>query len=95
MKFSNWPSKAIAKSTWAQRLTLDCMAYRTDPIKAWKAMRTLEKGLTHNHTTCRTVRMQKPDGNKAVTDKENAEVFCEHFSRIFNNKNPLPCKFTA
>eukprot|EP00957_Ditylum_brightwellii_P046049 3493870-Ditylum_brightwellii.AAC.1 len=55
----------IAKSTWAQRLALDCMAYRTDPIKAWMAMRTLEKGLTHHHTTCRMVRMQKPDGNKA------------------------------
>eukprot|EP00957_Ditylum_brightwellii_P009097 687916-Ditylum_brightwellii.AAC.1 len=65
----------IAKSTWAQRLALNCMAYRTDPIKAWKAMRTLEKDLTHHLTTCRTVRMRKPDGNKAVTDKENAEVF--------------------
>eukprot|EP00957_Ditylum_brightwellii_P064203 4871778-Ditylum_brightwellii.AAC.1 len=58
-------------------------------------MRTLEKGLSHHHTTCRTVRMQKPDGNKAVTDKENAEVFCEHFSCIFNNQNLLPCNLTA
>eukprot|EP00957_Ditylum_brightwellii_P164701 12540171-Ditylum_brightwellii.AAC.1 len=85
----------ITKSTWTQRLALDCMAYRTDPVKAWKAMRTLEKGLLHHHSTCRTVCMQKPDGNKAVTDKENAEVFCEHFSHIFNNQNPLPCDLTA
>eukprot|EP00957_Ditylum_brightwellii_P166253 12656863-Ditylum_brightwellii.AAC.1 len=58
-------------------------------------MRTLEKGLLHHHSTCRTVRIRKPDGNKAVTDKENAEVFCEHFSRIFNNQNPLPCNLAA
>eukprot|EP00957_Ditylum_brightwellii_P061241 4647606-Ditylum_brightwellii.AAC.1 len=58
-------------------------------------MRTLEKGLLHHHSTCRMVRMCKPDGNKAVTDKENAEVFYEHFSHIFNNKNLLPCNLTA
>eukprot|EP00957_Ditylum_brightwellii_P124089 9458684-Ditylum_brightwellii.AAC.1 len=34
----------IAKSTWAQWLAYDCMAYCMDPIKAWKAMRTLEEG---------------------------------------------------
>eukprot|EP00957_Ditylum_brightwellii_P058172 4411460-Ditylum_brightwellii.AAC.1 len=71
------------------------MAYHMEPIKAWKAMRTLEKGLSYHHSTCRTVRMREPDGNKVITDKENAEVFCEHFSCIFNNQNPLPCNLTA
>eukprot|EP00957_Ditylum_brightwellii_P022947 1731617-Ditylum_brightwellii.AAC.1 len=62
-----------------------------DPIKSWKAMRTLEKGLTHHHTKCCTVYMCKADGTKAVTDEENAQVFCEHFSKLFNNQTPLPC----
>eukprot|EP00957_Ditylum_brightwellii_P036052 2731654-Ditylum_brightwellii.AAC.1 len=44
----------IAKSEWARRLTYVCMEYRTDPVKAWKAIRTLEKGLSHHHTKCRT-----------------------------------------
>eukprot|EP00957_Ditylum_brightwellii_P028449 2148052-Ditylum_brightwellii.AAC.1 len=65
----------IAKSTWAQQLAIDCLAYGMDPIKAWKAMRTLEKGLSHHHSTCCTVRMQKPGEKKAVTGKENTEVF--------------------
>eukprot|EP00957_Ditylum_brightwellii_P055384 4197590-Ditylum_brightwellii.AAC.1 len=39
--------------------------------------------------------MQKPDGSKAVKDKENAQVFCEHFSKIFNNQSPLPCDHSA
>eukprot|EP00957_Ditylum_brightwellii_P173131 13180554-Ditylum_brightwellii.AAC.1 len=47
--------------------------HHTDPIKAWKAMRTLKKGLSHHHSTCRMVCMCKPDGSKAVTDKGNAE----------------------
>ena len=57
-------------------------------------MRTLEKGLLHHHSKCCTVQMQKADGIKATTDEENAEVFCEHFSCIFNNQNPLPCDIT-
>ena len=39
--------------------------------------------------------MQKMDETKAVTDEENAEVFCEHFSKLFNNQTPLPCDLTA
>eukprot|EP00957_Ditylum_brightwellii_P207194 15351926-Ditylum_brightwellii.AAC.1 len=26
-----------------------------------------------------------------MTDKENAQVFCEHFSELFNSQAPLPC----
>eukprot|EP00957_Ditylum_brightwellii_P130105 9923752-Ditylum_brightwellii.AAC.1 len=39
--------------------------------------------------------MCKADGTKAVTDKENAQVFCEHFSKLFNNQTPLPCDHSA
>eukprot|EP00957_Ditylum_brightwellii_P179706 13689448-Ditylum_brightwellii.AAC.1 len=63
----------VAKSDWARTLENDCMQYKTDPVKSWKAVRTLEKGLTHHHAKCRTVCMQKMDGTKSVTDKENAE----------------------
>eukprot|EP00957_Ditylum_brightwellii_P069590 5286126-Ditylum_brightwellii.AAC.1 len=39
--------------------------------------------------------MCKTDGTKAVTDKENTQVFCEHFSKLFNNQTPLPCDHSA
>eukprot|EP00957_Ditylum_brightwellii_P130862 9982824-Ditylum_brightwellii.AAC.1 len=58
-------------------------------------MRTLEKGLTHHHTKCRTICMQKSDGTMATTDNKNAETFCKHFNKIFNNQSPLPCDETA
>eukprot|EP00957_Ditylum_brightwellii_P026402 1997094-Ditylum_brightwellii.AAC.1 len=58
-------------------------------------MRTLEKGLQHHHSLCHTTWMQKADGTRAITDEENAQVFCEHFCKIFNNQNSLPCDHTA
>eukprot|EP00957_Ditylum_brightwellii_P029629 2238855-Ditylum_brightwellii.AAC.1 len=33
--------------------------YKTDPVKSWKAVRILEKGLSHHPSTNRTIRMQK------------------------------------
>eukprot|EP00957_Ditylum_brightwellii_P202629 15331012-Ditylum_brightwellii.AAC.1 len=67
------------------------MKYKHDPIRSWKVMHTLEKGLTHHHTECRTVQMQQANGEKAKTDKDNAKVFANHFSKVFNNQNPLTC----
>eukprot|EP00957_Ditylum_brightwellii_P150829 11484681-Ditylum_brightwellii.AAC.1 len=71
------------------------MKYAHDPIKSWKAMRTLEKGLTHHHTQCQTIRMKMGDGRKAKTDEENVQVFAKHFNKLFNNQSPLPCDPTT
>eukprot|EP00957_Ditylum_brightwellii_P053755 4072421-Ditylum_brightwellii.AAC.1 len=71
------------------------MQYKTDPIKSWKAIRTLKKGLQHYHSPCHTIRMWKADSTKAITNDENVQVFCEHFSKMFNNPNPLPCDHSA
>eukprot|EP00957_Ditylum_brightwellii_P184105 14023440-Ditylum_brightwellii.AAC.2 len=71
------------------------MGFWTDPIKAWKAMLAIEKELQHHHSPCRTIRMRKLDGSKVLTDEENAEVFCAHFDKNFNNQHPLPCDITA
>eukprot|EP00957_Ditylum_brightwellii_P044625 3383433-Ditylum_brightwellii.AAC.1 len=35
------------------------------------------------------------DGGKATTDKENVQVFEQHFKKLFNNQSPLPCNPTA
>eukprot|EP00957_Ditylum_brightwellii_P108501 8275959-Ditylum_brightwellii.AAC.1 len=39
--------------------------------------------------------MWKDTGEKAKTDEENAEVFAKHFSKVFNNPNPVPCNDSA
>eukprot|EP00957_Ditylum_brightwellii_P070457 5353364-Ditylum_brightwellii.AAC.1 len=69
--------------------------YKTVPVKSWKAVRTLEKGLLHHYSTNRNIRMQKKDGTEANSDQENAKVSTEHFEKLFNNTSPLPCDKTA
>eukprot|EP00957_Ditylum_brightwellii_P068750 5218566-Ditylum_brightwellii.AAC.1 len=58
-------------------------------------MRSRKKGLHHDHSLSCTIWIQKAVGMRRVTDEENAQVFCEHFYKIFNNQNPLPCYHTA
>eukprot|EP00957_Ditylum_brightwellii_P099646 7590003-Ditylum_brightwellii.AAC.1 len=58
-------------------------------------MQTLKKGLQHHHSPCCTIQMQKADSTHAITDNENAQMFCEHFSKKINNQNPLPCDHSA
>eukprot|EP00957_Ditylum_brightwellii_P102880 7840645-Ditylum_brightwellii.AAC.1 len=67
------------------------MDMKQDMTSSWKAMRMLEEGLQHYHTANCSVRMTKHNGKKSKTDKENAEVFAKHFSKVFNNPDLLPC----
>eukprot|EP00957_Ditylum_brightwellii_P156095 11881799-Ditylum_brightwellii.AAC.1 len=66
------------------------MNYKNDPAGSWKAVRTLEKGLSYHHAPNRSVRMKKTTGEKATTDEENAEFLAEHFRKVFNNPDPPP-----
>eukprot|EP00957_Ditylum_brightwellii_P096353 7338716-Ditylum_brightwellii.AAC.1 len=44
-----------AKDLWTEKLALETMKYKHNLIQSWKAMCTLEKGLTHHQTECQTV----------------------------------------
>eukprot|EP00957_Ditylum_brightwellii_P036269 2747299-Ditylum_brightwellii.AAC.2 len=81
----------FAKQRWAMELTAVIMDVKQDMASSWKAMRMLEQGLQHHHTANHSVRMTKHDGKKAKTDKENAEIFAKHFSKVFNNPDLLLC----
>eukprot|EP00957_Ditylum_brightwellii_P008805 668248-Ditylum_brightwellii.AAC.1 len=70
------------------------MSYKLDPAGSWKAVCTLEKGLKHHYVQNRTVQMCKANDEHAKTDEENAEVFAEHFCKVFNNPDPSPCNET-
>eukprot|EP00957_Ditylum_brightwellii_P068227 5179380-Ditylum_brightwellii.AAC.1 len=39
--------------------------------------------------------MQKETGEKATADEKNAEVFANHFSKVFNDPDPVPCDNSA
>eukprot|EP00957_Ditylum_brightwellii_P156002 11873766-Ditylum_brightwellii.AAC.1 len=53
-----------AKNEWAEKLAKTAADYKTDPVKSWKVVRTLGKGLSHHHSTNRTIRMQKKTEQK-------------------------------
>ena len=74
-----------AKNNWAQQPAAQVTDIKNDPVKSWKSMWELESGLAGRHTNTRVIRMTKGDEIKAQTDKQNAEVFSEYFSKIFNN----------
>eukprot|EP00957_Ditylum_brightwellii_P115054 8775756-Ditylum_brightwellii.AAC.1 len=50
-------NKAVidAKELWAKQPALNTMKYTHDPIKSWKDMQIIKKGLTHHHTQCQTI----------------------------------------
>eukprot|EP00957_Ditylum_brightwellii_P167374 12742385-Ditylum_brightwellii.AAC.1 len=72
MKAYHWCSTANNFAFHKAKKYLEA-AVRMDPIKAWKAMRTLEKGLKHHHSPCHTIQMEKPNGSKVPTDEENTK----------------------
>eukprot|EP00957_Ditylum_brightwellii_P046829 3554380-Ditylum_brightwellii.AAC.1 len=63
--------------------------YKANTASIWKAMHVLEKGPCHHHTQNRSIHMQKPSGEKVVTEEENTRVFADHFAKLFNNPSPL------
>eukprot|EP00957_Ditylum_brightwellii_P051905 3936769-Ditylum_brightwellii.AAC.1 len=93
----NAVKKAVkdAKESWAKQLAIDTMKYAHNPIKSWKTMRTLEKGLTHHHTQCWTICMPMEDRRKTKTDDKNTQVFAKNFNKFFNSQSPLPCDPTT
>ena len=51
---------------------------------AWTAIKTLKKGLGPSKRPP-PARMKLPDGTFASTAEENAEVFAQHFEKLYNS----------
>ena len=59
---------------------------RTRPRKAWKKMRSLQAGRNSHHRTVQVVNFSK-DGVKATNDKENLQIACNHFEKVYNSES--------
>ncbi|MGH3053611.1 MAG: hypothetical protein ACRDL7_01375, partial [Gaiellaceae bacterium] len=69
-----------AKEVWLQGEVDKLKQLNADPVSAWKAMRTVVAGIKgHWHMPKEIKNMIMPDGKKAKTDKENAQVISKHF----------------
>ena len=58
----------------------------TRPRKAWKKMRSLQAGHNPHHHTVQTVNFSQ-DGVKATSDKENLQIACNHFEKVYNRES--------
>ena len=79
--------KREAKNEWL-RTKADEMEnlQKTDPRTSWKAIKEIAKGLFGHHKNTVQIKLKNKHGKLATTDKENAEIFKEHFSKLYNNK---------
>jgi hypothetical protein len=53
-----------------------------------EATRAIEASFTGHHRKPTMMQMKKPDGEKAQTDEENANILQQHFNTIFNADPP-------
>ena len=51
----------------------------------WESIKLLKKGLTKPPPP-KQIMMQKEDGSKCTTSEENAEVFRQHFEKLYNRE---------
>ena len=76
-----------AKAAWLERI-IDGLedinhASLLDPCRAWQSITHIKRGLSRTKGAVPTA-MLKPDGSLCKTDEENAKVFGDHFSKVFN-----------
>ena len=56
-----------------------------DPRTAWKATKEIAGGLFGHHNKSVSMKMRKQNGEYCENDLENAEVFKEHYTKLYNN----------
>jgi hypothetical protein len=59
------------------------MTMKSRPRKAWAKMRSLQAGHNSHHRVNQAVNFSQ-DGVKATNDKENLEIACTHFEKVYN-----------
>jgi Reverse transcriptase (RNA-dependent DNA polymerase) len=57
---------------------------KDNPHNAWNSIKDISNGFSGHHKKAVTIKMKKPDGNYAINDNDNAEVFRIHFKKLYN-----------
>eukprot|EP00978_Attheya_sp_CCMP212_P047038 scaffold421192_cov59-Attheya_sp.AAC.1 len=79
----------IAKSEWHDRKAEEVHKMPFNPKSAWEAIREIQAGCEGHHNEQTEMKMNMENGEKATTDKDNADVMGNHFSKVFNNHRPI------
>jgi Reverse transcriptase (RNA-dependent DNA polymerase)/Endonuclease-reverse transcriptase len=76
--------KEHAKTTWLQEKIEEIENMNENPRNAWKSIKEITNGFTGHQTQAVTIKMKKSNGKYATSDTENAEVFQQHFEKLYN-----------
>jgi len=85
--FTNNPAIRKAKSEWISKQlgrVNDGICGASGSKAAWTAIKTLKRGLGPSKRPP-PARMKLPDGTFASSAEKNAEVFAQHFEKLYNS----------
>ena len=77
--------KEEAKTIWIASRVAELENMDVDPCTSWKAAREIAEGLYGHHKNIASMKMKKPKGYYCTNDLENAEVFKNFYSKLYNN----------
>eukprot|EP00978_Attheya_sp_CCMP212_P036585 scaffold167269_cov29-Attheya_sp.AAC.1 len=80
---------AIAK--WMENIAKECddSAIKCNPKRAWEVIQEIQQGLQGHHRVPQTMKMRLENGELAINDEENPDVFEPHSFNVFN-RNDTP-----
>ena len=74
-----------AKERWLNAKAKEIESKQTSPRDIWKALNETKAGEFGHQIKAVTIKMKKSDGTFAKTDIENAKVFQQHNTKLYNN----------
>ena len=77
--------KEEAKTIWVASRVAELESMDVDPRTSWKAVKEIAEGLYGHHKNTKSMKMKKPNGEYCKNDLENAEVFKNFYSKLYNN----------
>ena len=79
-----------AKEQWMEKQISLLETMQANPVESWKAMRTIEAGLTGHHKIPESMKMKCPDGSFTTSDAEKDKLFVTFFGDdIFGCESPF------
>ena len=75
-----------AKDIWLEKMC--AKAEQKDAFQAWDAVKTIKQGFCGHYSKLRQSKLLKDDGTTTTSDFETSKVFCNYFTKVFNNIRP-------
>ena len=75
---------AVAKGRWIEHLVDKISQIKMNPKEAWDNIKFLSNGFSGHYAVKKSLKFRSEDGKIATTNRENAILAGEHFTKVFN-----------